>query len=137
MTSADRGFSFPESDRLPRAFGFWSPVVVADPGKLVFISGMVSRDAAGEVVGVGDYEAQSRQVYENLKAAVEAAGGTLADIAALTVFVRDVGAFKTITRVRREYFPAPPPASTMVEVSRFIDERCLLEINAIAVLKHT
>ena len=136
MAPSDRSVSAVQSDRLPRPFGFWSPVVVAPAGQLVFISGMTSRDPTGEVVGVGDYEAQTRQVCENLKAAIEAAGGTLADVATLTVFVLDVSAFEVITKVRREYFSAPPPASTMVQVSRLLDERCLIEINATAVVNH-
>lgn len=132
--SDEHSYSVVESDRLPPSFGVWSPVVAADPGQLVFISGMTSRDSSGEIVGVGDHEAQTRQICENLKAGVEAAGGTLANIAQVTAFVVDVSHFETITRVRREYFPTNPPASTMVEVKRFIDARCLVEINAIAVI---
>jgi 2-iminobutanoate/2-iminopropanoate deaminase len=135
MTAADRSFSIAETDRLPQAFGFWSPVVVAKPGRHVFLSGMTARDPTGEVVGVGDYEAQTRQVCENLKAALEAAGGTLADIATVTVYVLDVSAFEVITRVRREYFPSPPPASTMVQVSRLLDAKCLIEITATAIIR--
>jgi enamine deaminase RidA (YjgF/YER057c/UK114 family) len=134
MTRTDRSFSVVETDRLPRAFGYWSPVVVTEPGRQVFISGMTARDPSGEVVGLGDYEAQTRQVCENIKAAIEAAGGTLADIAALMVFVLDVSAFEAITRVRREYFPSPPPTSTMVQVPRLLDEKCLIEITATAVI---
>ncbi len=121
----------------PKPFGVWSPAVLAAPGRLLFISGMTSRDGSGEVIGEGDIGAQTRQVCENLKAAVEAAGGSLADIASVTVFVRDIEQFDAIHAVRRTYFTADPPASTMVEVSRFVDPRCLIEINAIAVLPDT
>jgi enamine deaminase RidA (YjgF/YER057c/UK114 family) len=95
---------------------------------------MTARDGSGDIIGVGDYRAQTRQVCENLKSAVEAAGGTLADIAQVNVFVLDIDQFDTIHAVRREYFPSEPPASTMVQVQRLVDKRMLIEINAIAVL---
>jgi enamine deaminase RidA (YjgF/YER057c/UK114 family) len=101
---------------------------------MLYVSGVTSRDSSGAVVGPGDYEAQTRQVCENLKAVVEAAGGTLADIVSVTVFVVDIEQFETIHRVRRSYFSEDPPASTMVQVSRFVDKNCLIQINAIAAL---
>jgi 2-iminobutanoate/2-iminopropanoate deaminase len=114
--------------------GVWSPAIVCEPGRLLFISGMTARDGTGDIIGVGDYRAQTRQVCENLKAAIEAAGGTMADVARVDVFVLDIGQFDTIHAVRREYFPSEPPASTMVQVQRLVDKRMLIEINAIAVL---
>jgi 2-iminobutanoate/2-iminopropanoate deaminase len=114
--------------------GVWTPAMACEPGRMVFISGMTARDASGAVVGEGDYAAQTRQVCENLKKAVEAAGGTLDDIMQVTVFAVDVEQFDAIHRVRREYFPENPPASTMVQISRLNDPRFLIEINAIAVL---
>ena len=86
------------------------------------------------MVGQGDYEVQTTQVCENLKAIVEDAGGTLADIASMTVFVVDIEQSDAIHRVRRSYFPKDPPASTMVQVVRLVDKRCLVAFNAIAVL---
>jgi 2-iminobutanoate/2-iminopropanoate deaminase len=115
--------------------GVWSPaVVVTQPGKLVFLSGFTSRDSTGAIVGVGDIEAQTRQVCENLRTTVRAAGGDMKDIVSVTVFVRDVKQFDLIHKVRREFFPAEPPASTMVEVTGLVDDRLLIEINAIAAL---
>ena len=76
---------------------------------------MVARTRDGDVVGEGDYTVQTRQVCENLKAAVEAAGGTLDNIVQVSVFVLDLDAFSEIHAVRRTYFPELPPASTMVE----------------------
>ena len=103
-------------------------------GRLVFISGMTSKAADGSVVGVGDIEAQTRQMCENVKAAVEAAGGTMSDICRVDVYVKDMGGFDIIHRVRREYFPEPPPASTMVAVSGFTHPDYLIEMAAIAVI---
>ncbi len=103
-------------------------------GKLVFISGMTARAVDGSITGVGNVEAQTRQVCENLKAAVEAAGGTLQDICRVDVYVRNMEHFETIHKVRREYFQPPLPASTMVEVTKMTSPDYLIEINAIAVL---
>jgi enamine deaminase RidA (YjgF/YER057c/UK114 family) len=110
-------------------------ISVRGAGQLVFISGMVANRADGSVVGIGDIEAQTRQVCENLKAAAEAAGGTLDDICRVDVYVRNMEHFDAIHKVRREYFTGVPPASTMVEISKFTRPDYLIEINAIAVLK--
>src|SRR5467141_5172029 len=88
-------------------------------GRIVFISGMTSRRADGTIAGIGDIEAQTRQVCENLKAAVEAAGGTLDDVCRVDVYIRNMEQFAGIHKVRAEYFKEPLPASTMVEVSKF------------------
>lgn len=115
--------------------GVWSPaVVVTQPGRLVFLSGFTARDSTGAIVGVGDIEAQTRQVCENLRKTITAAGGAMKDIVSVTVFVRDVKQFDVIHAVRREYFPSEPPASTMVEVTGLVDDRLLIEINAIGAL---
>jgi 2-iminobutanoate/2-iminopropanoate deaminase len=103
-------------------------------GRLVFISGMTARNASGGVTGVGDVGAQTHQVCQNLQAAVEAAGGTLDDIARVDVYVRNMEDFDAIHAVRRQYFTGVAPASTMVEVSKFVNKDYLIEINAIAVL---
>lgn len=106
----------------------------ASGGRFVFISGMTARNAEGGVTGVGDVVAQTHQVCQNLRAAVEAAGGTLADVANVTVFVRNMEDFEQIHAVRRQYFEGVPPASTLVEVSKFMNKDYLIEINAIAVI---
>lgn len=103
-------------------------------GKLVFISGMTARHPDGSITGIGNIDAQTRQVCENLKAAVEEAGGTLDDIVRVDVYVRNMEHFEAIHKVRREYFTGIAPASTMVEVSKFVSPDYLIEINAIAVL---
>lgn len=104
-------------------------------GRLVFISGMTARRPDGTIAGVGDIEVQTRQVCENLKGAVEAAGGTLDDICRVDVYVRNMEQFETIHKVRREYFKGVAPASTMVEISKMTSPDYLIEINAIAVLE--
>lgn len=114
--------------------GHFAQATIAAPGRLVFISGMTARNASGGVTGVGDITAQTHQVCQNLKAAIEAAGGTLDDIARVDVYVRTMADFEAIHAVRRQYFTGVAPASTMVEVSGFVTKEYLIEINAIGVL---
>jgi enamine deaminase RidA (YjgF/YER057c/UK114 family) len=124
------------SARLRKPSGhFPHATMVEARGRMVFISGMVARRADGSIVGIGDVEAQTRQVCENLKAAVEEAGGTLDDICRVDVYVRNMEHFDAIHKVRREYFTGSPPASTMVEISKMTSPEYLIEINAIAVLE--
>jgi enamine deaminase RidA (YjgF/YER057c/UK114 family) len=113
---------------------FSHATAIAASGKLVFISGMTARMVDGTIAGLGDVEVQTRQVCENVKAAVEEAGGTLDDIVRVDVYVRNMEHFDVIHKVRREYFKAPAPASTMVEVCKFTSPDYLIEMNAIAVL---
>lgn len=123
------------TSKLAKPNGHFSQATAIEAeGKLVFISGMTARTADGSVAGIGDVEVQTRQVCENLKAAVEAAGGSLDDIVRVDVYVRNIEHFATIHKVRAEYFKEPVPASTMVEVSKMVNAEYLIEISAIAVL---
>jgi len=123
------------SSKLRQPSGHFSQAIVAEArGRLVFISGMTARRADGSIAGIGDVEAQTRQVCKNLKAAVEEAGGTLDDVVRVDVYVRNMEHFDSIHKVRREYFKAPAPASTMVEVCKMTSPDYLIEINAISVL---
>ena len=124
------------TDRIGKPTGHFSQATVAEArGRLVFISGMTARKADGAIAGVGDIEAQTRQVCENIKSAVETAGGTMDDICRVDVYVRNIEHFDKIHKVRREYFKSPPPASTMVEVTKMVSPEYLIEINAIAVVQ--
>ena len=124
------------TDNVREPMGHFSQAIEVEAGgKLVFISGMTARRADGSIAGIGDIEAQTRQVCENIKSAVEAAGGTMDDICRVDVYVRNIEHFDKIHKVRREYFKAPAPASTMVEVSKMVSAEYLIEINAIAVVQ--
>ncbi|MEV4265439.1 reactive intermediate/imine deaminase [Kribbella rubisoli] len=113
---------------------FSQATTIEATGRLVFVSGMTARRPDGEIVGVGDVREQTRQVCENVKAAVEAAGGTLADVCRVDVYVRNMEDFAKIHEIRAQYFTEPLPASTMVEVSKLAHPDYLIEINAIAVV---
>ena len=112
----------------------YSNSIRAEAGPLLFIAGQVALDAGGKLVGPGDIRAQATQVLENIRAIVEANGGTMADIAKVTVFVRDIAAFNTISDIRARYFPKDGPASAIVEVSALAWPEFLIEIEAIAAL---
>jgi 2-iminobutanoate/2-iminopropanoate deaminase len=123
------------SSKIRKPSGHFSQATsIAVRGHLVFISGMTARCADGTIAGIGDIEVQTQQVCENIKAAVEQAGGTMDDICRVDVYVRNMEHFDQIHKVRREYFKAPAPASTMVEVSKMTSPEYLIEINAIAVI---
>jgi 2-iminobutanoate/2-iminopropanoate deaminase len=112
----------------------YSNSIRTESGPLLFIAGQVALDADGNLVGEGDIRAQATQVIENIKAIVEANGGALADIAQVTVYVRDIEAFNSISDIRARYFPADGPASAIVEVSALAWPEFLLEIAAVAAL---
>jgi 2-iminobutanoate/2-iminopropanoate deaminase len=123
------------SDSIRKPIGVFSQATVVEAkGRLVFISGMTARRPDGAIAGVGNIGEQTRQVCENIKSAVEAAGGTLADVCRVDVYVRNMEHFEEIHKVRREYFKPPLPASTMVEVTKMVSPDYLIEINAIAVI---
>lgn len=123
------------TDRLREPSGHFSQATTIEArGKLVFVSGMTARQPDGTIAGIGDIETQTRQVCENIKSAVEAAGGTLGDVCRVDVYVRNMEHFDAIHKVRREYFAPPLPASTMVEVTKMVSPDYLIEINAIAVV---
>jgi 2-iminobutanoate/2-iminopropanoate deaminase len=119
----------------PMRGGAFSSGVEAPSGRMVYVSGQVSMDAEGNVVGEGDIKAQTEAVLEHVKTVVEEAGGGMEDIVKLTVFITDMGLYDEIHEVRRRYFEEPFPASSMVEVSALIDPRLLIEIEAIAVVR--
>lgn len=100
----------------PKALGPYSQAVKL--GNLLFVSGQVAIDpASGELVG-GGIEAQTRQVMENLKAVVEAAGMSLSDALKATCFLKDMGEFAKFNAVYGGYFGDTPPARETVEVAR-------------------
>jgi 2-iminobutanoate/2-iminopropanoate deaminase len=123
------------SSKLIDPGGHFSPAVaVQAKGVMVFVSGMTARRADGKIIGIGDVEEQTRQACENIKSAIEAAGGTLDDVCRVDVHLRNIGDSERVNKVRREFFRSPPPASTMVEVSKLASPEFLVEISAIAVV---
>jgi 2-iminobutanoate/2-iminopropanoate deaminase len=103
-------------------------------GKTLYISGCVAFDAGGNLIGRGDVVAQARQVLANIGRVLAAAGATPADVARVTVYLRDVDDRPKINPLRQEFFGEHRPASTLVEVSALVHPDLLIEIDAVAVL---
>lgn len=103
------------SDNAPAAIGTYSQATVA--GNLVFLSGQIPLVPGTMEVVAGDFEARAVQVFENLKAVAEAAGGTLNDAVKITVFLTDLGNFATVNSVMERYFDKPYPARAAVGVA--------------------
>ncbi len=104
-------------------------------GAIVWISGQVSQDRHGKMVHKGDFAGQARQALANLRAMVEAAGGTIHDIIKVNTYLTDLRYREELARVRAEFFPEGKlPASTLVGVTALADPDMLVEIEAIAVL---
>ena len=110
----------------------FSDAVVA--GRTLYVSGLVATNEAGEVVGAGDVVEQTRQIFRNLRRILDAAGATPADVAKVTIFMRDVAQRPLINPIRQEFFGSHRPASTLVEISRLVRDDLLLEIEAVAQL---
>ena len=103
-------------------------------GDLLFVSGMPALDGDGELVGPGDVVAQFAQVLANLRAVLDAAGATPADVVKVSVFLTDVDDRPRINPLRQEFFGSARPASTLVEVSRLPVPGMLVEMEAVVQL---
>ena len=103
-------------------------------GGLLFVSGIVPVDGDGRLVGGDDVVAQTRQVFENMRAVLAAAGCGFEDVVKVTVFLTDIDDRPRINPVRQEVFGETRPASTLVEVSRLAVDGAKVEVEAVAVL---
>jgi len=127
------GKRFLAPETLSQPFGY-SHVVDAPASRVIYISGQVPLDAEGHLVGEGDFEAQTRQVFENLTRALEAVDASWNDVVKLQYFLRDVGEIASVRAIRDEYVDTEhPPASTLVEVSALFRDDVLIEIEAVAI----
>ncbi|MBI1846153.1 MAG: RidA family protein [Candidatus Rokubacteria bacterium] len=104
-------------------------------GTTVYVSGQGAFDAQGRLVGRGDVVGQTRQVLDNMKIALAAAGGSLDDVVKVTVYLADVADRPQVNKVRQEYFGANKPASTLIGINEFALDGMLIEIEAVAVLQ--
>jgi enamine deaminase RidA (YjgF/YER057c/UK114 family) len=118
-------------DTMAQPSGFTNVVKV---GNTVYIAGQVSRDTSGNFVGVGDAEAQVRQVWKSLEAAVKAAGGDgLGNLVKTTTYITSIEYSAAVRKVRDELFQSVnPPTSTLLVISELASPEYLVEIEAIA-----
>src|ERR1700722_194633 len=135
MNMSSKEFLNPKTLMPPAGYSHLAKVT---DGSLVYIAGQVSADTSGQLVGEGNLEAQAEQVFKNLKAAVEAAGGSMADIIKMNVYLTaevDANEVPKFRAVRDRYVnAAAPPASTLVFVSRLARPGWLIEIEAVAAM---
>jgi enamine deaminase RidA (YjgF/YER057c/UK114 family) len=121
-------------ETMHRPMGY-THVVEVTAGRPVYIAGQVALDRAGELVGPGDMRAQARQVFDNLRGALEAVGATFDQVVKLNYYLVDAGQLPVVREVRDEYVnTSRPPASTAVEVRRLFRDELLIEVEAVAVL---
>lgn len=126
-------------DTMAKPTAGYSQVAEVSGGKVVFIAGQVAQDRKGNVVGKDDFRAQLQQVFENLKAAVEAAGGDFKDVVKLNYYCSesvDPAQIPLVREIRDKYVnTANPPTSTFVVVKRLVRPEWLIEVDAVAVVK--
>ena len=104
-------------------------------GDILFISGQTAIDETGELVGIGDFDAQAEQTFRNLARVLEAGGSSLKDVVKVTIFLTDMTKFPKIVELRGTWFTPPYPADTIVQVQSLYRPEVEIEIEAIAVAR--
>jgi 2-iminobutanoate/2-iminopropanoate deaminase len=102
-------------------------------GDLLLISGQTAIDETGELVGIGDFDAQADQTFRNLARVLEAGGSSLKHVVKVTIFLTAMTNFSKIVELRERWFTPPYPADTIVEVRSLYRPEVEIEIEAIAV----
>jgi 2-iminobutanoate/2-iminopropanoate deaminase len=113
-------------------FGAFSMAVIQGEGRIVHLKGQVALDAQGQVVGAGDMRVQVRKVLENIREVLASMGGQMGDIVSLVHFCTDIAQFMGVGDIRKEFFAAPFPVTTTVEIGRLYHPELMVEIAAIA-----
>lgn len=130
-------FELINPEGLERPVGY-AHVAKVTGGTTIYVAGQAPFDENGQVVGKGDFVAQFGKVMQNLKTAVEAAGGRPDQYAVLTIYITDLQAYldekKELGRIYREVFGKYFPAITMVQVASLYNPDCMVEISGVAVI---
>jgi 2-iminobutanoate/2-iminopropanoate deaminase len=113
-------------------FGAFSMAVIQGDGHIVHLKGQISLDRNGQVVGHNDMRAQTRQVLANIRDVLAAMGGQMGDVMSLVHYATDIDAFMGTADIRKEFFAAPFPVTTTVQVERLYRRELMIEIAAIA-----
>lgn len=111
------------------AAGTWSNCLIVDG--VAYVAGMTARGNDGKVIAGDEYE-QAKLIFTKIKHLVEAAGGAMADVVKVTIFVTDIAQRDKVWRARREFFSGDFPASTLVQVAALAEPSLKVEIEAVA-----
>jgi len=117
-----------ETDAAPKAIGTYSQAVKY--GQMIFLSGQIPLDPATNALVPGDFSAQTKQVFDNLRAVCQAAGGDLGDILKLNIYLTDLSHFATVNEIMATYFQQPYPARAAVGVAE-LPKGAQVEMDAI------
>jgi reactive intermediate/imine deaminase len=112
----------------------YTHVVAVDGGRTIYVAGQVPLDVHGQLVGPGDMAAQTRQTFENLKAALAAGGANFSDVVQMTTYLTDMSQVDAYRKVRNQYMSDPLPTASLVEVKGLFRKDVMLEISAVAVI---
>lgn len=116
----------------------WEPIVgysrAIRQGALIWVTGTTATNEQGEIVGVGDARAQTLQALRNIEKALQALGAGFKDVVRTRMFVTDISRWEEYGRAHGEIFGAIMPCTSMLEVSRLIDDKMLIEIEADAII---
>ena len=123
------------SASVPEPVAEYAQGVEVTGGRTLYVAGQIAIDAEGKLVGEGDIRAQARQVFANIQAIIEEAGGEMSDIVKLTTFLTDIDDYAGFVEVRSEFLRPPFPAATLVAVSALVRPEWLVEVEAIAVIE--
>ncbi len=113
-------------------FGAFSMAVIQGAGQIVHLKGQVALDQQGQVVGAQDMRAQVRKVLENIESVLASMGGEMGDVISLVHYATDIERFMGTGDIRKEFFAAPYPVTTTVQVARLYHPDLLIEITAMA-----
>lgn len=120
-----------QSEHAPKAIGPYSQAIKV--GQTVYLSGQVPLNPATQELVTNDFDAEVRQVFENLKAVAQAAGGSLADVVRLGVYLIDLGQFAQMNAIMAEYIPQPYPARSTIQVAA-LPRGARVEVDAVMVI---
>jgi len=113
-------------------FGFSQAWRVDGAQSIVFVSGQGPMSPEGQLVGAGDFEAQTRQTLENLGAVLSDAGASFEDVVKVNLYLTDIANLRDFSRIKGEYISGPQPASTAVGVTGLAIPGMMLELEAVA-----
>ena len=133
--STQANFQLLVPETMPTSGGY-AQLAIVSGGRIVFVAGQVALDRSGNLVGKDDFKVQIQQVFENLKFALEAAGGGLNNLIKLNSYFLDLSYLPEFREVRNRYVNVKsPPASTAIQVPRLFRPEFLIEVEAVAVIQ--